>query len=246
MQIILTIFNQCSWPKAMSEKLAAQNHEIVWLDNNSTYEPLLEFYETSPYRTIRLGENRGGTAAWGLLGSEIRNDDYFVIADSDYLLDDLPDDWAEHLIEGVNRYGGQGGCGLSMLETRIPSQNPAWIADEFHLYPAGDHPARWGPQVQLPGGFINYPVDTSFAVYPPGTSQFMSSSTGIRSAHAAVRHIPWHIVLDLNPEEDSYQVLMDEEYYYYLTEVQKGGQYTGTTPRMAGFIAEYERRTGRR
>jgi hypothetical protein len=184
-----------------------------------------------------------------MLGAEVDNRDYFVIADSDYLLDGLPDDWPEYLIEGVNRYGHMGGCGLSMYETRIPSQNPAWIADQFNLYPDGTHPARWGPQVKLEGGYISYPVDTSFAVYPPGTNQFMTSATGCRSDQPyTVRHLPWHIVLDLNPEEDSLQVLFDEEYYYYLNSVINAGTtcMTGTTPRMAEMIAEYERRTGRR
>lgn len=245
MKIYLTVFNQLTWPRAMSEILTAQGHEVWWVDNNSTYSPLLEFYQSCPYTVVRLPENRGGTVCWGLLGSVLPNDQYFVISDSDYLLDELPSDWDQHLIEGVLRYGGMGGCGLSMLETLIPSQNPAWIADEFHLYPAGDHPARWGPSVQLSGGFINFPVDTSFAVYPPGTTQFMSSATGIRSSRCAVRHAPWHIVLDLNPEEESLQIPMNEEYYYYLNEVRKAGHYTGTTPRMTQFIQEYERRTGR-
>jgi hypothetical protein len=42
--------------------------------------------------------------------------------------------------------------------------------------------------------------------------------------------------------------LFDEEYYYYLNSVINAGTtcMTGTTPRMAEMIAEYERRTGRR
>jgi hypothetical protein len=232
----------------MADYLSAQGHTPVFVDNNSTYEPLLEYYETCPYRVIRLPENQGNTACWTLLGNELPNNDYFVISDADYLLDGLSEGWAEHLREGVDKYGGQGGCGLSMLETKIPSQNPAWKADEFWLYPDGNHPARWGTQVQLQGGYIRFPVDTSFAMYPPGTTHFMTSATGIRSGEFSVRHLPWHIVLDLNPEEDSLQVLFDEEYYYYLNSVINAGTtcMTGTTPRMTEMIAEYERRTGRR
>jgi len=247
MKIYFTMFNQLTWARAMADKLAAQGHTPILVDNNSSYPPLLEWYETCPYQVIRLAENRGNTAVWSI-ADQIDTSDYYVITDVDYLLDDLPDDWAEHLKKGVDMYGGMGGCGLSMLETRIPSQNPAWIADEFHLYPEGNHPARWGDHVKLPGGFIRYPVDTSFAVYPPGPAQFMTSATGCRSDFPySARHIPWHVVLDLNPDEDSLQILFNEEYYYYLNSIiQQGTQHqTGTTPRMAAFIAEYERRTGR-
>lgn len=245
MKIYMTMFNLLTWPKKMAEELSRQGHEIIMVDNKSTYEPLLDWYSTCPYKVVRLPENKGGTAIWGL-PDVVDTSDYYVITDPDYLLEGLPNDWHTHLIEGVKRYGGAGGCGLSMYESGIPSQNPAWIADEFYLYPEGNHPARWGHQVKLPGGFIRFPVDTSFAVYPPGPLRFMSSATGCRSDQPyTVRHAPWHIVLDLNPEEDSLQLLMDEEYYYYLKEVQKAGHYTGTTPRMSHFIQEYERRTGR-
>lgn len=248
MNIYLSVFNQYTWPLAMSEFLTKQGHEVWWVDNNSTYEPLLDAYASQfPYKVLRLPYNGGGCVSWTLLGKELPNDDYFVISDTDYLMDGLPDDWHLHLIEGVKRYAGQGGCGLSMLETRIPSQNPAWIADEFHMYPQGNHPARWGPGVKLDGGFIRFPVDTSFAVYPPGTQNFMTSSTGCRSDFPySVRHIPWHVVLDLNPEEDSYQVLFDDEYLHYLQQTAKAGAYTGTGPRMVPFVAEYGRRKAER
>ena len=35
----------------------AGHQRIILVDNDSTYEPLLEFYEQSPHEVVRLGQN---------------------------------------------------------------------------------------------------------------------------------------------------------------------------------------------
>ena len=53
------MYNRLTYPKNMSEFLSDHGIEVILIDNNSTYPPLLEWYDKCPYKVHRLKENMG-------------------------------------------------------------------------------------------------------------------------------------------------------------------------------------------
>jgi hypothetical protein len=212
MKVYINNYNLVTWPQHMAQILSAQGHYVVFVDNGSTFQPLVEFYEHCPFDVVRLERNLGHAAPW--IANVVDTSDYYVVTDPDLDLGGLPQDWPEKLCEGVNRFGAK--CGLSLDETRVPSSNPAYYLDEFYLYPEGNHPARWGSQVMLPGGYFNLPTDTTFAVYGPGIGYFIG---GVRAARPyTARHLPWHLVREIDDDSPALQIpVCDEHLYYFRT-----------------------------
>jgi hypothetical protein len=156
-----------------------------------------------------LPVNLGPTAPWDAMIVDTR--DFYAVTDPDLDFTGIPADWPDVCIAGIRM--GAMKCGFSLDETRIPSANPAWILDEFHHYPKGDHPARWSSELRS-GLYIRYPIDTTFAVYPPGGNPGIGGWRLDRPYTA--RHLPWHVVLGANPDEASLQIVLDDEINYYF------------------------------
>ena len=64
--IIINNCNLLEWPKKMIEDISTFEGvgEIIILDNGSTYEPLLEWYETKPCEIIKSEINYGQYGPW--------------------------------------------------------------------------------------------------------------------------------------------------------------------------------------
>ena len=64
--VIINNRNLFTWPKAMVERIKEYDGvgEIIIVDNDSTYPPLLEWYATNPCRIERLNKNIGVAAPW--------------------------------------------------------------------------------------------------------------------------------------------------------------------------------------
>lgn len=237
MNVYIINFNLLTWPREMVRILREQGHRVVIVDNGSTYGPLLEWYSTEPCRIVRT-QNLGNRSPW--LCGAVDDSDYYVVSDPDLDLSMVPPDWPTKLREGIERYGADR-CGLSLDETRVPTRNPAWRADRFCDYPKGN-PVVWGEKVKLAGGFIRYPVDTTFAVYRPKCTSWRAPG-GIRTDRPyTARHLPWHIVPEIDPLEDSIQIPLDDELYrYYKATSRAALGESCTVGRMAQMISEYER-----
>ena len=221
----------------MAELFANQNHEVIFVDNESTYQPLLDWYDGCKFQVIRC-PNLGKTATWKMgLVNEL-NEPY-VVTDPDYDLSMIPEDWPEVLIEGLKEFTNVNKVGLSWDESKVPPENPAWIADEFYKYPNGTQYA-WGHP--LPNNFFHRACDTSFAVYRPRTPFKIE---GIRKGRPYTGiHLPWHIVLEESKTEGKLSVIFDDEILYYFENckgVQEGGS-SYTKGRMKEMIYEYKKR----
>ena len=59
--------------------------EIVIFDQQSTYPPLLEYYNNSGVTVVYSSQNNGPHSVWGDQLRPYFNDNYFIIADSDCL-----------------------------------------------------------------------------------------------------------------------------------------------------------------
>ena len=65
----------------MAEILSNQGHEVIFLDNESTWEPLLDWYESCPFE-IRRKKNVGPRAHHAELRQTEKEP--YVLTDPDY------------------------------------------------------------------------------------------------------------------------------------------------------------------
>ena len=233
MKIFINNRNYLTWPKGMAEQFAEEGHEVVFLDNASTYEPLVDWYDKCDFEIIKL-PNLGNMAGW-VSGIVLKEKMPFVYTDPDYDLSMLPKDWPEVLVDGFRLHPGHIKYGLSWEEATVPPENPAYLLDNMDENPDGHYPPRWGRKLE--GGWINFPCDTSFAVYRPGAPFTIS---GIRKDRPYTGiHFPWHVTLDPTVHEGKMSVPFDDEVEYYFDHVQNS---SCTAPRVAEILAEYKRR----
>lgn len=210
----------------MAELLAGQGHEVIFIDNASTYPPLLDYYDKCGFQVIRLPQNFGGVAAWtqdivtGL-------NEYYVVSDPDYDISMVPSDWPEVLMEGFSRFPGQSKFGLTWDESTVPPENPAYHHDEMHMY----QQSRGAP---LPNNWYAQAMDTSFAISRPGSRHIID---GFRkgSPYKGI-HLPWHIVLKPSADPTKRSVLMNDEIVYYFEHCETS---SFTWPRIMPMVFEY-------
>lgn len=234
MKIYINNRNYLTWPKKMAEILLNQNHHVIIVDNDSTYKPLLDWYENEKeIEVIKLNLNGGHTAPWKY--NVVDKSNFYAVTDPDLDISDIPNNWDDLLKFGLNKYNC-GKAGFSLCDKGIPKENPAWIYDEFFKYPNGYNPTVWGNHIKLCDNFFNFPVDTTFAVYSPGINYFIG---GIRSNEPyTAKHLPWHIVLKKNEQSNSFQIEMDDEIYYYF---KNASSYSTTAGRLKDMLLEYEK-----
>jgi hypothetical protein len=213
--------------KQLAETMANQNHEVIILDNASTYEPLLEYYNNCPFKVHRL-PNLGKNALWDS-GIYKEVNEYFVYTDSDLDVSMVPEDWVEVLMEGFDRFPDLLKSGLSWEENTAPQENPAFALDSM--------PSSIAWQNKLDGGWWGYPIDTSFAINKPQTPFTIS---GVRKDRPYTGlHLPWHIVLEPSKDVTKKSVLFDDEILYYFEHAENS---SFTLPRLTEMIKEYKRR----
>jgi len=238
MRVYINMRDLLTWPRAMADHLAARGHEVVFVDNDSSYPPLLRYYASCPHRVVSLGVNVGAKGPWLAPGIAFEKEP-FVITDPDLDISRVPDDWPDVLQRGLDTWK-QSKCGFGLEDWRVPKANPAYELDEF-----GDNgnPKYWNKIAESNGvEYFNYPIDTTFALYLPNRRYHIN---GIRTGMPYVaRHLPFHIVNKVDPEDlRSIQIPMDDELLYYFDHAKSNafGTYSTTLSRMTDIIEEYRR-----
>lgn len=219
----------------MALKLAEDGHEVIFIDCGSNYAPLLDYYETCGFQVIRRSNALGNSTPWAA-GIVTTLDEPYVVTDPDFDLTTVPKDWAEVLLEGFKEFPQYNKFGLSLEELEVPSENPAWIEDQFYKYPEG-LPMTWG--CKLPNNWYQYACDTTFAVQKPHTPGEIG---GIRKGRPyTATHLPWHITLDPTTRPGARSVLCDDEIAYYFLTCENSSHTWGRMVRD-GMIERYLQR----
>jgi hypothetical protein len=168
----------------------AGHQRITILDNDSTYEPLLEFYEQTPHTVVRLGENWGSQALWRSAGRFTRfndgghapADEWFVYSDPDVVpIAECPLDAVWVLKETLMRYPDMPKAALGLFLDDVPDDMPSLWHERTLV----------APHTLIEPGVHWTLVDTTFAVHRPG-AQF--SYAGLRMGHPyQARHSSWYV-----------------------------------------------------
>lgn len=171
--------------------------ELVIVDNDSTYEPLLEYLHGAPCNVVFFGENYGSHVLWdtGILDKYIPCGDEYIVTDPDLDMSEVPDNWLDELMEGLRRYDfPKAGIGLridDLPDTNIARQVREWEAPHW-AYPLDS------------GRFYKASTCTTLCVCRTRGCDFPSVRTG---PPYVARHVPWYYTSAADmPEDEIYHM----------------------------------------
>ena len=198
--IIVNNYNRVSTLRSLLKTLEDSGcRNIHIIDNNSTYPPLLAFYDKCPYTLYRLRHNVGYKALWKThLFKKFRHS-YYVYTDSDVVLDDsCPTDFMQRLYGLLGKYKYASKVGLGIRTDDLPD---AYAQKERVI----EH-ERQCVREEIEPGVFRAVLDTTFAMYRPwATSKPKWCVEQYRtSAPYLIRHLPWYVDSAHPTEEEAY------------------------------------------
>ena len=170
---------------------------IYLVDNDSSYPPLLDYYETTPHHVVRLGQNLGHKALWltdELL--EIRGTQRFILTDPDIVpIEECPLDALDMFSDVLDRYPDVSKAGFALKIDDLPDH-----------YRFRSEVLRWEGQFwheTVEPGLFRAPIDTTFALYRESSEHALKR--GLRTGFPYLaRHLSWYVDSNNLPEEDRY------------------------------------------
>lgn len=200
--------------------------EIYFLDNESAYGPLLEYYEQTPHTVLRLDQNYGKFALWTAPGVLDRAGDRpFVYTDPDVVpVPECPTDAIDRFAELLRAYPGVNKVGFGLRIDDLPDHyfhKDAVIAWERVFW-------EW----PVERGAYYAPIDTTFALHRPHGSR---AREAIRTGPPYVaRHDSWYLDFNnLSEEERFYQQHAEES-----TVHSPGTSHWGSSDLSEAFLAK--------
>lgn len=201
-KVVINNRNRLSTTKKMVETLLSLNADehIIIIDNESTYPPLLEWYEQVMNNPKYWGKvevmfckNEGHLALWGT-GLYKELGEYFVYTDSDIELnEDFPMDWKEIMLNLHLQYDKK--VALALKIDDIP---------EHYRYrnQVTRNEGRWW-LVEVQEDLYLADTDTTFFLMKNfGDNQYQS--VRIARHDMIARHAPWYHDLDNLDDEEKY------------------------------------------
>lgn len=220
--IIINNFNRLTFLKILINSLEKRGYlNIIILDNQSTYPPLLEYYKQINYEVIFLKSNFGMDALWisGVFRRFKR--DFFVYTDPDVVpVDECPDDFMLFFLNSLKKYRLASKVGFSLMIDDIPdcfAFKKQVVESEEHFFTdlRREEHLYWAP------------IDTTFALYRPRAKR-RHANNNIEMYRTGfpymARHLPWYSDSS-NP---------DEETRYYLDQIVKKTSWSGRSRSLTG------------
>jgi len=176
---------------------------VVIVDNNSSYPPLLKYYETLDIPIMRLNQNHGHTVLWRtrLLYEDPKNyeSDFYVLSDPDVIpVEECPKDIIEHLYEIYTHAPFEvAKVGLSLKIDDLPDHY------KFKNEVVGWELQNWDPRKKIPIGHITG-IDTTFALCKIGQLDSKIDPSIRTDFPYMARHLPWYDDSTIITEEDKF------------------------------------------
>lgn len=204
--IYIICYNRLSYVKEMIEMLEKYNlRNIHIIDNASTYPPLLEYLDKTPYSVHKMTENMGHMVFF--IADEfkqVRENEYYALTDPDIIpIDECPADFMSYFYMLLQKYPQVNKVGFSLKLDDLPPQKEGTaevVAWEQRFYKHRLNHFR--PYLYLSA------LDTTFALYRPqkewkNKDFYKAVRTG---APYEARHLPWYKDLDRLNDEDCFYV----------------------------------------
>ena len=207
--VIINNFNRYSMLSGLIDKLLeAELSNLIILDNNSTYLPLIDYYSVTPAKVVYLRRNIGYLALWesGFISS-IGNSP-FIYTDPDVVPDDnCPIDFIDVLFESLICHPQLDKVGLALRLDDLPNSSPVTsdVIRHEQMY--------W--QRRFSKNLYQASIDTTLALYRPGRCGGYWLNAGRTEWPYVARHMPWYFdPARLDNEETFYRSQVLTETYW--------------------------------
>jgi len=194
--IVINSFNRLSYVRQLVDALRARGYENIYIiDNNSTYESLLQYYQNERLRVFYLDRNVGYLALWTTPVGEHFLDGYYAYTDSDIVpADECPADFIARFRLGLDRYPRVGKVGFGLKIDDLPER---FALKERVI----EHETQF-LTTPLKHGFYHAPIDTTFALYRPGAAGGSWLRCLRTEAPYIAQHLPWYEDLSRPTDEE--------------------------------------------
>lgn len=172
---------------------------IFIIDNNSDYQPLLNYYRRTPYTVFKLDKNKGHLALWETIIFTRFSSQYYVYTDPDILpVEECPLNTVQHFYNMLQQYPQASKVGFGLKIDDLPEG-----------YLLRDKVIRWEKQFwkkEVEHEVYDALIDTTFALYRPGAKGGASITALRTGGRYTARHLPWY--------EDPKSLSAESRYYY--------------------------------
>lgn len=189
--VYINVYNRITTTRNLVEQVTQlDNARPIVVDNDSDYEPLLDWYETNPCEVIRLRENLGHHAPWTSGIIEVDEADLYVVTDCDIDIAGVPLDVLQ-VLESPFEWDHVRPIksGLALRIDDLPPWQTAVVQWESRW---------WRQKVFTASNWYRAPIDTTFALYQRGTTmrqvQDVIRTPAVRlGGEYQARHMPWYL-----------------------------------------------------
>lgn len=208
--IIINNRNRLTFLKKMVDWLQQAGYKnIVILDNDSSYPPLLKYYESTTAKVIFLKKNVGYMALWQIDFFKTIKKHYYVYTDSDLIpTTNCPNDLVYRLYKVLHKHNIEK-CGPALRIDNLPDYyiHKQKVLDIENKY--------WKKRVEE--DVFEAPIDTTFALYKPFAKGNAEQCTAFRVAGNLIfEHLPWYEnSAELNEEASFYKENVSSSSYWY-------------------------------
>lgn len=173
--------------------------KIIFIDNDSSYRPLLEYFDKTSYQVLQLNRNVGHTSPWSLeIVRALVPDDFYIVTDPDVIpVDDCPDDVINYFVSVHKQFFAYEKVGFGLKIDDLPD-----------YFPLKNHVIEWESQfwkTTIGDNLYEAGIDTTFALYKPFTYIYTLHPSIRTGGNYVARHMPWYH----DPKKDT-----DEDIYY--------------------------------
>jgi len=198
--IVINNFNRLTYLKQQIERLEALGYTNIYIiDNDSTYPPLLDYYDKLPYTIFRLNKNVGHLSLWKTIIFKWFENDYYVYTDPDILPGpDCPENFMEHLKCILARYPEYCKAGFALRIDDLPDHfdDKEKVLDWEQMY--------WQMEMEAGSEVYIAKVDTTFALYRPGVKGGWWIPAFRVAGKYTAQHLPWYRNSSETDEEEEY------------------------------------------
>jgi hypothetical protein len=198
--IIINNRNRLTYLKQVIEWYQKAGYRNIYvLDNQSNYEPLLNYYKEQKVKVIHLNDNYGHLAFWTSGTYKQFYTDYYVYTDPDVVpVEQCPPDFMNYFMGLLKKYSNIEKVGFGLKIDDLPehyNKKQDVIAWEKKF---------WEKQVEP--NVYDAALDTTFALYKPYTRGDLWVQNALRTGgNYVARHLPWY--------EDSAHVNAENKFY---------------------------------
>lgn len=172
--------------------------DIYLIDNDSTYEPLLEYYKSTPHTVIKTGHNGGHLIPWsGGYVSTYASGRNYVVSDPDVMpIEECPLDMFDYFISLFEKY--------PQVEKIGPGLKIDDLPDHYSLKDGViTHESQFWSMESPESDIYFAPIDTTLALYKSHIGHQFHNCIRTGFPYLA-RHLPWYVDSQNLTEEETY------------------------------------------